>query len=415
MSRTGVHISAARNTHLTETERILSESVHQLLANSTDTPGSGEKGEMPLFKKKYWYTPPLEIIGGGNMSDTDTIINPEYIAALLNNIGLPCTPAGHTTGAQIATYHFNLISLKDYSKANRAVKALSAALQTPCTLTPSDRAHIAIQAARAARELVALRQTVQHLRPDRTPTTVALGLDDAGQPVIVDIAKMPHMLIAGATGSGKSVALNTILCSMLYCATPTMTQFVMIDPKQVELSIYAGLPHLASPIITSAGEAVKTLQSVNTAMDRRYKTMARKGTKSGAEAGYPNLVIVIDELADLMLTSKKAVEESIIRIAQLGRAAGIHLLVATQKPVVSVVTGLIQGNIPCKLALQTASTGDSVRILGHKGAETLLGKGDAWLKLPDQVQEIRVQCAYTSDQDIAAIVNYWKHDAKRRG
>lgn len=226
---------------------------------------------------------------------------------------------------------------------------------------------------------------------------------------------MPHLLIAGATGSGKSVAINTILCSMLYCATPTMTQFVMIDPKQVELSAYEGLPHLAAPIITSAGEAVRTLASINAAMDRRYKTMQRKRVKHIDQTDMPRMVVVIDELADLMLTSKKAVEESIIRIAQLGRAAGIHLIIATQKPVVSVVTGLIQGNIPAKLALQTASTSDSVRILGHKGAESLLGRGDAWLKLPDRVQEARLQCAYTSDQDVAAVVNYWKYNAKRRG
>ena len=366
-------------------------------------------------RRKYWHTPGLEVLGEGSTEQASTIISPDYIAQLLTQIGLSCTPAGHTTGAQITTYHYNLIALKDHNKATRAAKALSAALCTPCTLIPSDRAHIAIQAARADRETVTLRQTVQHLRPDRTPTTAALGLGDAGQPVIIDIAKMPHMLIAGATGSGKSVALNTILCSMLYCATPVTTQYIMIDPKQVELSIYAGLPHLASPIITSAGEAVKTLQSVNTAMDQRYRAMARKRTKSGTDAGFPRMVIVIDELADLMLTSKKAVEESIIRIAQLGRAAGIHLLVATQKPVVSVVTGLIQGNIPCKLALQTASTSDSVRILDHKGAESLLGRGDALLKLPDRVQEIRLQCAYTSSQDVDAVVNYWRHDAKRRG
>ena len=368
-----------------------------------------------MFRRKYWYTPGLEILGESSAWQASTIISPEYIAQLLEQVGLPCVPAGHTSGAQVATYHYNLITLKDHSKAPRAVKALSAALHVPCSLIPSDRAHIAIQAARAERELVALRQTAQHLTPDRTPTSAALGLDDAGQPVIVDIAKMPHMLIAGATGSGKSVALNTIICSMLYCATPTMTQFVMIDPKQVELSAYAGLPHLATPIITSAQEAVGMLSGVNAAMDKRYKAMARKRTKSGTEAGFPRMVIVIDELADLMLTSKKAVEQSIIRIAQLGRAAGIHLIVATQKPVVSVVTGLIQGNIPCKLALQTASTSDSVRILGHKGAESLLGRGDAWLKLPDRVQEVRLQCAYTSDQDIAAIVNYWKYDSKRRG
>lgn len=365
-------------------------------------------------RKYYWHTPPLDILGEGSAWQASTIISPDYIAQLLAQIGLPCTPAGHTSGAQIATYHYNLHDLRDHSKAARAVKALSAALHTPCSLIPSDRAHIAVQVARAERDTVMLRDTVQHMTAGRTPTTAALGLDDAGQPVIIDISKLPHMLIAGATGSGKSVAINTILCSMLYSATPTMSQFVMIDPKQVELSAYAGLPHLAAPIVTSAPEAVKTLASINAAMDQRYKAMARKRTKSGTEAGFPRMVIVIDELADLMLTSKKAVEESIIRIAQLGRAAGIHLLIATQKPVVSVVTGLIQGNIPCKLALQTASTSDSVRILGHKGAETLLGRGDALLKLPDRVQEIRLQCAYTSDQDVAAIVQYWQYNAKRR-
>lgn len=367
-----------------------------------------------IFNRKYWHTPPLDILGGGKSSNPGAIIDPNHIAQLLAQIGLPCTPAGHTSGAQIATYHYNLIDLKDAHKAARAVRALSMALRTPCTLAASDRAHIAVQVARAERDTVMLREAIQHMAADRTPTTAALGLNDAGQPVIIDIAKMPHMLIAGATGSGKSVALNTILCSMLYCATPTMTQFVMIDPKQVELSAYAGIPHLAAPIITSAAEAVKTLQSVNAAMDQRYKAMARKRTKSGDEAGYPRMVVVIDELADLMLVSKKAVEQSIIRIAQLGRAAGIHLLIATQKPVVSVVTGLIQGNIPCKLALQTASTSDSVRILGHKGAESLLGRGDALLKLPDRVQETRIQCAYTSDQDVGAVVNYWRYNAKRR-
>ena len=368
-----------------------------------------------MFGRKYYFTPPLDIIGGGELSKPGTILNPEYIAALLDNIGLPCTPAGHTCGAQITTYHYNLIDLKDHSKAARAVRALSAALHTPCSLIPSDRAHIAVQVARAARKMVMLRDTVQCMTADRTPTTAALGLDDAGQPVIVDIAKMPHMLIAGATGSGKSVALNTLICSMLYSGTPTRLQLLMIDPKQVELSAYAGLPHLAAPIVTSAPDAVRALQSVNAEMDRRYKAMARQHVKDADAAGLPRLVVVIDELADLMLTSKRAVETSIIRIAQLGRAAGIHLLVATQKPVVSVVTGLIQGNIPCKLALQTASTGDSVRILGHKGAESLLGRGDALLKLPDRVQETRIQCAYTSESDIAAIVNYWQHDAKRRG
>jgi DNA segregation ATPase FtsK/SpoIIIE, S-DNA-T family len=271
---------------------------------------------------------------------------------------------------------------------------------------PSITLHAPPQAART----VTLLQTIatQHWSAHRTPTSAALGIDHDGTPVYIDVAKMPHMLIAGATGSGKSVALDAILCSLLYCAAPSQVQLVLIDPKRVELGAYAGLPHLAKPIITDTAEAIKTLQQAEAAMDNRYKAMSR-----GKEPG-PRLVIVIDELADLMLTSRKAVEHSIVRIAQLGRAAGIHLILATQKPLVSVVTGLIQANTPCKLALQTASTSDSVRILGHKGAESLLGRGDALLKLPDRVQEIRLQCAYTSETDVAAVVHYWRYDAKRR-
>jgi DNA segregation ATPase FtsK/SpoIIIE, S-DNA-T family len=272
---------------------------------------------------------------------------------------------------------------------------------------PSITLHAPPQAART----VTLLQTIatQHWSAHRTPTSAALGIDHDGTPVYIDVAKMPHMLIAGATGSGKSVALDAILCSLLYCAAPSQVQLVLIDPKRVELGAYAGLPHLAKPIITSTPEAIQTLQQLENAMDARYKALER-----GKPIG-PRMVIVIDELADLMLTSRKAVEHSIVRIAQLGRAAGIHLILATQKPLVSVVTGLIQANTPCKLALQTASTSDSVRILGHKGAEKLLGRGDALLKLPDRVQEIRLQCAYTAPEDIAAIVHYWQHNAKRRG
>ena len=276
---------------------------------------------------------------------------------------------------------------------------------------PAPKPSITLHAPPQAARTVTLKQTIatQHWSTHRTPTSAALGIDHDGTPVYIDVARMPHMLIAGATGSGKSVALDAILCSMLYCASPSQVQFVLIDPKRVELGAYAGLPHLARPIVTDTSAAIQTLKQIENAMDSRYIAMER-----GREPG-PRIVIVIDELADLMLTSRKTVEHSIVRIAQLGRAAGIHLILATQKPLVSVVTGLIQANTPCKLALQTASTGDSVRILGHKGAESLLGRGDALLKLPDRVQEIRLQCAYTSDQDIAAIVNYWKYDALSRG
>ena len=185
-------------------------------------------------------------------------------------------------------------------------------------------------------------------------------------------------------------------------------QLVMIDPKKVELSVYDGLPHLAVPVIKDFAGAVRHLQGLCNFMDRRYELMAQRHARNAAECGFPSIVVVIDELADLMLTSRYEVEDSVIRLAQLGRAAGIHLVIATQRPTVNVITGLIKSNIPCRIALQTASMRDSMNILDHKGAEQLTGKGDALLKLPDRVEEIRFQSAYTSTEDIERIVRYWQ-------
>lgn len=275
---------------------------------------------------------------------------------------------------------------------------------------------ITMQPAPQAREIVTLRQVIgtRHFNDYRTATSAALGVDTAGIPVYVDVSAMPHILIAGATGSGKSVALNSLICSMLYCATPERVRFVMIDPKRVELAAYAGLPHMAAPICTDTWEAIDLLRSICAMMDSRYKRLAKLGVRDVGQTDIPRVIVIIDELADLMLMSRKTVEPLIVRIAQIGRAAGIHLIAATQKPLVSVITGLIQANMPCKLALQTASVNDSVRILGHKGAEKLVGRGDALLKLPDRVEEIRMQCAYTSLDDVSAVVNYWRRDAKRK-
>lgn len=365
----------------------------------------------------YWCTPQPDILQVGEECGKETIPNPAYLAQLLGQIGLPCKPVDCTNGAQIATYHFALNQPKDYAKVARSVKALDAALRLDlhetCTQAVSDHASFAVQVCKNNRSIVTLAQAIQGIS-SRTPTSSVLGVDDIGRTVTLDISSLPHMLIAGATGSGKSVALNTIICSMLFSACPTRAQFVMIDPKQVELSAYTGLPHLACPIVTSPQAAIQTLYRVNLTMDARYKLMAKKHVKTLPD-GMPRIIVVINELADLMITSKRQVEQLIIRIAQLGPAAGIHLIIATQKPVVSVVTGLIQGNIPCKLALQTASVHDSVRILGHKGAEQLLGRGDALLKLPDRVNEIRIQCAYTSDRDVEAVVDYWRTRGKRKG
>ena len=218
---------------------------------------------------------------------------------------------------------------------------------------------------------------------------------------------MPHALIGGTTGGGKSVLLNSIAVSLLFKHTPETLRLIIIDPKQVEFSEYAGLPHLLRPVITDPYQAIDTLASVCDLIDRRYKRMATHKVKNAVEMGLPSVVVMIDELADLIILGKKPVETAIVRIAQLGRAAGIHLIVATQQPTVNVVTGLIKANIPCRIALKTATVSNSTVILDGKGAEKLTGKGDALLKLPNRTTLIRFQAPLIESADIAPVIKYW--------
>lgn len=247
--------------------------------------------------------------------------------------------------------------------------------------------------------------------------TFALGNSASGK-VVCDLAKMPHLLIAGATGSGKSVCINSIITSMLLHTFPRAVRFVMIDPKQVELTRYDGIPHLACPVITDCTHAANVLQSLAYGeMDKRYLVLRGHACRDieSYNAQNPNeqfsrLVIVIDELADLMIRSKKLVEDAIVRIAQLGRAAGIHLVVATQRPSREVVTGLIKANLPSRIAFATASQVDSRVILDRAGAEKLLGHGDMLYKPADSVNPVRLQGVFVSDGEVERVVN----DLKKR-
>lgn len=334
----------------------------------------------------------------------------EAIATVITECGVPCEFLEIVCAPQIVTYHFELHNALDITKLKKPIAAVSAIIHTTVTQTMSNIGHFALVIPRDERRLVTLRECImtdtfnRHKRQLR----VCLGRNCNNDTVVLSIEDMPHILIAGATGSGKSVLLNSMIVSLLFSSWPA---FVMIDPKQVELSKYDGLPTLACPIVKDHTTAVNVLNNVCAEMDKRYARMAEHGCKKASEIGITPLVVVIDELADLMLTSKYECEQSIIRIAQLGRAAGIHLIIATQRPTVNVITGLIKSNIPCKIALQTSSIRDSITILDHKGAESLTGKGDALLKLPDRVEEIRFQSAYISDADIERVVNYCKNDA----
>ena len=256
--------------------------------------------------------------------------------------------------------------------------------------------------------------------PDKL--TFVLGKDIAGKTIMADLAKMPHLLIAGATGSGKSVCMNTLIGSILFKATPSEVKLLMVDPKMVELTTYNGIPHLISPVVTDAKKAATSLRWAVREMEKRYEFFARAGVKdmirfnkvveSGEffhEAGpLPSIVVVIDELADLMMAAPADVEDAICRLAQMARAAGMHLVVATQRPSVDVITGLIKANIPSRIAFNVSSQIDSRTILDMAGAEKLLGKGDMLFFPVGRPKPLRVQGAYMSDKEVEALVSFLK-------
>ncbi|KRT65868.1 MAG: translocase protein, partial [Candidatus Rokubacteria bacterium CSP1-6] len=243
---------------------------------------------------------------------------------------------------------------------------------------------------------------------------LALGKDVIGTPYVADLTAMPHLLIAGATGSGKSVGLNSMICSILYKATPAEVRFLMIDPKRLELGIYEGIPHLMAPVVTDAREASARLKWIVGKMDERYRLLAEKhvrnieGYNRGVEAGtrLPYWVVIVDELADLMMASAGEVQNSLVRLAQVARAVGIHLIIATQRPSVDVITGLIKANFPARIAFQVASKVDSRTILDGNGAETLLGRGDMLFVPPGTSRPVRVHGSLVAEEETKAVCDF---------
>ena len=302
------------------------------------------------------------------------------------------------------------------------------------------KAVVGIEIPHKRRETVRLHEVLdsEEFRSSTSKLSLALGKDILGRPVITDLALIPHLLVAGATGSGKSVGLNSLICSMLFRATPAEVRLIMIDPKMLEFSVYEGIPHLWGPVVTESKKAAKILQRVVEEMTRRYQLLAACGVRSIAqynqrleEAGHetsqrtgrarggptlpfvpteklPYLVVVIDELSDLMMVSAREVEDALMRLAQMARAAGIHLIVATQRPSVDVLTGVIKANFPARLSFQVTSKVDSRTILDTNGAETLLGRGDMLFLAPGTSKPQRIHGAYVSEAEIGRLVDAWK-------
>lgn len=276
---------------------------------------------------------------------------------------------------------------------------------------------------------VGFRDMIEAALHDDRPLDVPLGRTVTGQVMTADLTKMPHLLIAGATGSGKSVAINVIITSILLKAKPSQVKMLMIDPKKVELSVYNGIPHLLSPVVSEPKKAARALGKVVGEMERRYELFAALGVRNldgynrmvekenqnhtdpnEQQPTMPLILVIVDELADLMMTVSKDVEDAIVRIAQMGRAAGIHMILATQRPSVDVITGLIKANVPSRIAFAVSSGVDSRTIIDTNGAEKLLGRGDMLFEPIDQNKPIRIQGAFISDHDVEAVVDFIKNE-----
>lgn len=315
-----------------------------------------------------------------------------------------------------------IIGLSDEIKLNLAVPDIRIEAPIP------GKAAIGIEIPNKQARSVSLRELIdsESFNTQKSPIAFAVGEDIAGKPIMADIAKMPHLLIAGSTGSGKSVCINSLIISVLYRARPDEVKMIMIDPKRVELSVYDGIPHLLIPVVTDPKKASGALNWAVAEMDARYTKFAElkarnlkdynervKSSNNPELSTMPQMLVIIDELADLMMVASKEVETSICRLAQLARAAGIHLVIATQRPSVNVITGLIKNNVPSRIAFAVSSGVDSRTIIDMNGAEKLLGKGDMLFFPAGMPKPQRVQGAFVSDEEVAGVVNFLKEKNKK--
>ena len=383
---------------------------------------------MVVEDENYEY-PPIELLSkpdkkklkGGAKALTDTATK---LQKTLYSFGVSAKVENVSVGPAITRYELKPAEGVRVSKiANLADDiALNLAAETIRIEAPiPGKQAVGIEVPNKEKEAVHLREVLEseEFQNNKSKLTVALGKDVAGNIQLADIAKMPHVLIAGSTGSGKSVCINTIISSIIYNAKPSEVKMVMVDPKVVELSVYNGIPHLLIPVVTDPKKAAGALAWAVQEMDNRYNLFAAKGVrdikgynkaieKEEGQGTLPQIVIIIDELADLMMVAAKDVEEAICRLAQKARAAGMHLVIATQRPSVDVITGLIKANVPSRIAFAVSSQVDSRTILDSVGAEKLLGKGDMLFFPTGFPKPVRVQGAFVSDEEVEKIVGFVK-------
>ena len=399
-------------------------------AAATEDGELGDKLSTPSAAKMIWEYPPLSLLSsseGGDADRGDIKANAQKIEDTLSSFSIKAKVAEVNYGPSVTQYALDITKGTKLSKITGLSTDLALALAAPggqirIEAPIAGRSLVGIEVPNHSAQFVTLRKmlTSPEMKKNPSKLAVALGINVAGQPMVMDIAKLPHILIAGATGSGKSVAINSFLCSMLFRASPDEVKFILVDPKRVELTGYNDIPHLLVPVIVEPKKVVAALNWATHEMDRRYKQLAEVGVRNidayNELAGYAamyNIVIVIDELADIMLFSPAEVEESVTRIAQMARAVGIHLVLATQRPSVDVITGLIKANIPGRIAFNVSSMTDSRVILDTPGAEKLLGRGDMLYLPPDKAKPMRVQGTFVSDQEINNLIDFIKAQGQK--
>ncbi len=377
-------------------------------------------------EERIWKYPPISVfseVSGGRANRGDIKNNAATIEQTLESFGIAARVVEVNLGPAVTQYALEVALGTKLSKITALERDLALALAASTGTIRIEapipgRSLVGIELPNIAPEFVPLRKMLESdaMKTHKSKLAVSLGLDVSGKAIVADLARMPHVLVAGQTGSGKSVCINAFLSTLLFRTSPSELKLILVDPKRVEMTNYNGIPHLLSPVITEPNKVVAALKWLMGEMDRRYKLFSEAGARnidaynemSGFQA-MPYIVLFIDELADIILLSPVEVEDTITRIAQMSRATGIHMVLATQRPSVNIITGLIKANIPCRVAFAVSSQVDSRVILDTQGAEKLLGRGDMLYLPPEQAKPIRIQGAFIADKDINNLVSFIKN------
>lgn len=428
--------------------------------HAVPSPRVERERQVPLFEPpSHTELPPLSLLDDppakqGGYSESALEAMSRLVELKLADFGVDAQVVAVNPGPVITRFELQPAPGVKVSQISNLAKDLARALSAISVRVVEvipGKSTVGLEIPNESREIVSLGEILRSQEYDASvsPTTLALGKDISGYPIVADLGRMPHLLIAGTTGSGKSVAINAMILSLIYKATPEHTRLIMIDPKMLEMSVYEGIPHLLAPVVTDMKEAANALRWCVVEMERRYRLMAGLGVrniasynrrvKEAIEKGnplpdplfkpdplldedqetpmlmpLPYIVVVVDELADLMMVVGKKVEELIARLAQKARASGIHLILATQRPSVDVITGLIKANIPCRIAFQVSSRVDSRTILDQIGAEALLGHGDMLYLPPGTAVPTRIHGAFVSDAEVHRVVKHLKKSGEPR-